>query len=214
MSLRQTILLATSNAGKATELRSLLKDSITVLSLLAVEVEMPDETGETHQENAALKATSVARQSGLTTLGDDSGLAVDALGGLPGVRSARYAGINASDAENRNKLLSALQGVADRDRGARFVCALSLATPAGEICSSQGVLEGRIADRERGTSGFGYDRLFEIAGGVTLGELPSARKNALSHRARALQRILPCIDRVMERESHAVESPAGPSDRP
>lgn len=214
MSVRRSIVLATANPGKAAELRILLKDSVAVLSLLEVEVEMPEETGVTHRENAELKAMAVAMQSGMTTLADDSGLAVDALGGLPGVRSARYAGLQASDAENREKLLAELRGVSAENRTARFVCALSLATPHGPVCSSNGVLEGRIADRDRGASGFGYDRIFEIDGGRTLAELPSADKNALSHRAQALRAILPCIDRMLRTGPPSLHSPSSRIDRP
>lgn len=204
--MRRTLLLATSNPGKSAELRSLLGKSWRILSLTEVNVDMPDETGATFQENATLKAISAATQSGFTTLADDSGLAVDALGGMPGVRSARFAGIHATGAENRKKLLKEMEGVLAPDRSARIMCVLSLATPGGQVCSELGVLEGMIADREWGTSGFGYDRVFKTADGQTLAEIPAARKNVISHRAMAMRHILPCIERMLRNGDQSAEA--------
>jgi len=195
--MRQTLLLATSNPGKADEFRRLLGDLVTMLSLVDVNVTMPDETGSTFQENAELKAVSAASQSGMMTLADDSGLVVDAMDGAPGIRSARFAGLHASDAENRTKLLGQLQHVPAVARGAHFVCALSLATPDGDVCTEMGVLRGAISETERGASGFGYDRLFELPDGQTLAELSGTRKNAVSHRAQAMHKMLPHIERVL-----------------
>lgn len=212
--MRRTLLLATSNPGKVAEFQSLLGKDARILSLVDVNVTMPDETGETFQENAELKATSVATQSGMITLSDDSGLVVDALQGQPGVRSARFAGLHATDAENRTKLLREMRHVAVADRSARFVCAVSLATPDGTVYTELGVLEGTIGVRERGTSGFGYDRLFELPDGRTLAELSLAQKNAISHRAQAIGMMMPCLERVLrddDRAADAVSDRAGHS---
>ncbi len=194
----KTLLLATSSKGKAGEFRTLLGDEIRVLSLADVSVQMPEETGESFREIAEVKALSAASQSGLTALGDDSGLEVDALDGRPGVRSARFAGPDATDAENRSKLLDELRNSGRTDRTARFVCALSVATPDGEVWTELGVLEGTIAEHERGASGFGYDRLFVTGSGRTLSELSVAEKNAISHRGEAMRRALPRIRRLLD----------------
>lgn len=208
----RTLLLATSNPGKAAEFQRLLGKGVRFLSLNEVNVDMPDETGETFQENAELKATSVATQSGMITLADDSGLAVDALQGKPGVRSARFAGLHASDAKNRTTLLTQMESVPPPDRSARFVCALSLASPDGKVCTRLGLLEGTITDRERGAFGFGYDSVFETSDGRTLAELPAATKNAISHRAKAVDEILPCIERMLSYGDPSID--ASPPDDP
>jgi len=164
----------------------------------------PDETGRTFEANAALKARFYARRSGLPTLADDSGLEVDALGGRPGVRTRRYAGPNASDADNNAKLLAELQGVPGAERGARYVCVLALALPEGvgrrgglPVRAVRGTFRGRIATSLRGRSGFGYDPLFEPAdeppGGRTVGQMTSAEKHARSHRAKAARRMAPIL---------------------
>ncbi|MDQ3540176.1 MAG: RdgB/HAM1 family non-canonical purine NTP pyrophosphatase [Chloroflexota bacterium] len=210
--MQRTLLLATSNPGKAAEFQRLLGKAVRFLSLDEVNVDMPDETGETFQENAELKATSVATQSGMITVADDSGLAVDALQGKPGVRSARFAGLHASDAENRTMLLAQMESVAPPDRSARFVCALSLASPDGKVCTRLGLLEGTIADRERGTFGFGYDSVFETSDGRTLAELPAATKNAMSHRGKAVDEILPCIERMLSYGDPSIDG--SPPDDP
>ena len=148
-----------------------------------------EESGETFAENAALKARAYSRQTGLWTLADDSGLVVDALGGAPGVRSARYAGVGASDAQRNDRLLAELKRTKGRDRRARFVCVIALADPAKpDALFFTGLCEGTIADRPRGVGGFGYDPLFVPEGYTqTFGELPAEIKNQISHRARALQ---------------------------
>lgn len=201
--MRRTLLLATSNPGKSTELQSLLGKDVRILSLVDVDITMPDETGETFQDNAEAKATWAATQSGMIALADDSGLVVDALHGNPGVRSARFAGPRATDAENRAKLLGEMEHVPTSDRSARFVCAVSLATPDGTVCTEMGVLEGTIGAQELGTSGFGYDRLFELPDGRTLAELSVAGKNAISHRAQAMHKMLPIIERMLRNADQA-----------
>jgi len=191
------LLVATSNAGKLVEIREIVAGiALELVSLRDLRLPPPDETGDTFHANAAQKATISARQSGLWTLADDSGLCVEALGGAPGVHSARYA---PTDEERRAKLLRALQGVPEEKRGAHFFCAVALSPPDGErILRSEGRVDGSIAFAERGTNGFGYDPVFLPAEtpGHTLAELGSAEKNRLSHRGRALQRLRPVLERL------------------
>jgi len=161
-----------------------------------------EETGSTFEANARLKARFYARLSGLATLADDSGLEVDALDGGPGVRTRRYAGEAATDADNNAKLLAALEGLPSQQRGARYVCVLALARPdalgprgGALVVVTRGTCRGRIAITAKGTGGFGYDPIFEPAaeppGGRTLGQYAAAEKDAISHRARAARRMAP-----------------------
>jgi XTP/dITP diphosphohydrolase len=185
------LLIATSNPGKLAEFRTLLPPSIAVLSLNDLAVTLPEETGATFREIADQKALSAARQSGLLALADDSGLEVDALGGLPGIRSARYSGEPPDEARNRRHLLAQLAGVPPEKRTARFVCAASVASPVGIVAVARGELRGTIGDRERGFGGFGYDSLFLLPNGRTVAELLNEEKNAVSHRGVAMRKILP-----------------------
>ena len=191
------LLVATSNAGKLVEIREIVAGiPLELVSLRDLRLPPPAETGDTFHANAAQKATISARQSGLWTLADDSGLCVEALGGAPGVHSARYA---PTDQERRAKLLHALQGVPEEKRGAHFFCAVALSPPDGErILRAEGRVDGSIAFSERGANGFGYDPIFLPAEtpGHTLAELGSAEKNRLSHRGRALQRLRPVLERL------------------
>jgi XTP/dITP diphosphohydrolase len=149
-------------------------------------VTLPPETGATYAENAAVKARAVVAALGAAALGDDSGIEVDALGGAPGIRSARYAGESAGDAGNNARLLAALSGRPAAERGARFRCVLALARPGGGETIVDGTCEGRILDAPRGDRGFGYDPLFLPDGqSLTFAELPPGVKNRISHRARA-----------------------------
>lgn len=190
------LLIATRNAGKLRELRGLLApEGIEVVGLAdlppAPDVE---EDADTFLGNARKKAHALAEATGLPVLADDSGLAVDALGGRPGVRSARYAGPDATDADNNRRLLDELGGVPADRRGAAFVCAMVLAVPADGEFTSEGRLAGRILDAPRGDQGFGYDPLFLVEGTeLTLAEMDLGAKNALSHRARALRAVLPRV---------------------
>jgi XTP/dITP diphosphohydrolase len=184
------LLVATNNKGKVGELSQLLSDFPLRLRLLG---EFPDineaeETGETFAENATIKALHYSAHSRLLTLSDDSGLVVDALGGAPGVRSARYAGREATYDERMSKLLGELDATGDPERRARFVCVIAVADPsAGTLHTFGGTCEGHIARAPRGTGGFGYDPLFIPDGHErTFGELPAEVKQTLSHRARAL----------------------------
>ena len=191
------LLVATSNPGKAQEFRELLPKEVQVVTLTEVGVTAPDEPGHTFAENAAAKARAGAIATGLWTLADDSGLCVDALGGLPGVNSARYA---PTDPERRTKLLAILIRTPEGRRRAHFQCALALAAPDGQrLFRSEGRVDGIIAGAPRGANGFGYDPLFvpEEEPDKTLAELEAARKNELSHRGRAVRRMLPLIEKLL-----------------
>jgi XTP/dITP diphosphohydrolase len=187
---RGELLLATSNAGKVRELAQILSGSPVGLRALSEFEPIPpvEETGETFEENASLKATFYGHRTGRLTLADDSGLEVEALGGAPGVRSARYAGADATDGERVARLLEEMEGVSDDERGARFVCVLALFDPAAETLRLfRGVCAGRIAASARGSQGFGYDPVFVPEGyDLSFGELPTAIKQRISHRALAL----------------------------
>jgi len=182
------IVLATGNEGKARELTVLLHGiAARVESLRAYPgISLPPETGSNYLENALSKARAVYRALGVPSIGDDSGLEVDALAGAPGLHSARYAGEDASDRGNIERLLGELAGVPPERRTARFRCVLALVRRREDEISAEGVCEGRILDTPRGAGGFGYDPVFVPEGHLmTLAELPAAEKNALSHRARA-----------------------------
>lgn len=190
------LLIATNNQGKVREYEALLQDlpgieiTFPAQEGLALEVQ---ESGETFEENARLKAVAHARASGLPTLADDSGLEVDALRGAPGVRSARYAGPGSSDADRYRKLLAELAGVPPMQRSARFRCVVALALPQGGVHTAEGTCEGEIGFAPRGEFGFGYDPVFivESQGGQTMAELDPEVKSQISHRARAVQAMLP-----------------------
>ena len=188
------VVLASSNPGKLAELRALLEPAgMQVVPQDAFGVEPPEETGLTFVENALIKARVACEATGRPALADDSGVVVDALAGAPGVRSARYAGDGASDADNLSTLLKALAGVEPRERGAAFVCALVYLRHTHDPCPivCEGVWRGRILDAPRGGGGFGYDPVFFVeALGRTAAELSRAEKNAVSHRGLALAQLL------------------------
>lgn len=192
MSEEVELLVATHNEGKTRELAGLLADSPLILRGLKEFpwVEEAEETGATFVENAVLKARHYSSRCGLWTLADDSGLEVEALGGEPGVYSARYGGRGISYAERMSLLLEALAATGDEGRRARFVCVIALADPrTGAVETFEGVCEGRIADAPRGAGGFGYDPLFIPEGHAqSFGELPPEVKQNLSHRSRALSK--------------------------
>jgi XTP/dITP diphosphohydrolase len=186
----KSLLVATRNPGKLKEITSILGDSGWFFRSLQgfEDVATAEENGETYSENAIAKARFYTAATGLWTLSDDSGLEVEALGGAPGVFSARYAGENATDADRRDLLLSELAKTGDGNRRARFVAAVALAKANGELLNvSEGICEGTITLAARGNSGFGYDPLF-IPNGYdqTFAELPEDIKNRISHRALAL----------------------------
>lgn len=188
-----TVLLATTNEGKRQEFRLLLPPEVRLLGLDDLGLPAPGEEGVTFQQNADAKALHGAERSGLPTLADDSGLVVDALGGAPGVRSARFAGDGATDAANRDALLLAMAEVAEPQRRARFVCVVSLAERGTILGRAEGTIAGQIGRVARGRGGFGYDPLFLLPDGRTMAELPPDEKNRISHRAAAYRQILPIL---------------------
>jgi len=188
MDTKPKLLLATNNRGKLREYRELLRGvpfELVTPADLGVGLGA-EETGTTFEENAALKAVTAARQTGLLSLADDSGLEVEDLGGAPGPLSARYAGANSSDKDRIDFLLSRLKDIPARERSARFRCVIAIASPEGKVELFSGVCSGLITDTPRGTQGFGYDPIFFIPElGKTMAELTLEEKNKVSHRARA-----------------------------
>ncbi len=197
--MNQTVVLATRNRHKLEEMMSLIPRLKLEIKTLDEFPGAPEviENGKTLQENAVKKAKSAALFCGLWALADDTGLVVDALGGAPGVYSARYAGPGCSFADNNHKLLSELAGLPPEKRTARFICVMALAAPGGEVVTVEGRLEGSIAAAASGANGFGYDPLFVVAGlGKTLSELTPIEKNALSHRAVAAGKMEPYLAKL------------------
>ncbi|MGD8625646.1 MAG: RdgB/HAM1 family non-canonical purine NTP pyrophosphatase [Anaerolineae bacterium] len=199
------LLVATNNPGKIREYEDLLAElppgvEITFPAREGLDLEV-EESGRTFEENARLKAEAYAAASGLPALADDSGLEVDALGGAPGVRSARYGGPGASDEDRYRKLLAALDGLPAGRRAARFRCVVALALPGGPVWTAEGRFEGEIGFTPRGAHGFGYDPVFVVAGygGQTLAELAPELKNRISHRARALEAARPHLRAMLQR---------------
>lgn len=204
------LLFATTNQGKLAELRALVRElPLEILSLRDFPPEeMPGEVIEnedTFEKNATLKARAYQAHFGLPTLADDSGLCVDVLQGLPGVRSARYSEDlyptldpqTTRCQKNNQKLLQSLQGVPEKLRDAKFYCALSLCLPGKNPVIRIGECRGRIVTHPRGSSGFGYDPLFEIPElGKTFAEIPAEKKNQFSHRSRAFQQMAPVLEQL------------------
>ena len=191
------LVLATRNSHKTREFRELLGNEFDLRDLSALqEIRMPAENGSTFEQNAILKAIHISKQMDVLVIADDSGLEVDALGGAPGIFSARYAGEAASDAENVEKLLHELKNAARRS--ARFRCVIALAC-AGEVLGTfEGAVEGKIVEFPRGNAGFGYDPVFQPAGfDPTFGEMAAGLKNKISHRSKAVA-ILQAALREME----------------
>ncbi|HWQ76280.1 MAG TPA: XTP/dITP diphosphatase [Syntrophomonas sp.] len=197
--MEKKLLIASRNRKKKEELRQIL--SGLDFQLLSLD-ELPplpevEEDGTTFAENAIKKAVTVARQTGLLTLADDSGLVVDALQGAPGVYSARYSDPGATDEKNNRKLLQAMRDVPDASRTARFVCVIALAVPDGQVQTVEGRCEGSIDHSPRGDAGFGYDPLFIPAGREeSFAQLAPEVKNRISHRGRALELIKPVLQRI------------------
>lgn len=186
------LILATRNAGKTREVREILGEQYEIEDLTShPEIPEIEETGKTFAENAKIKALAVAGRCDELVLADDSGLEVDALGGAPGVYSARYSGENATDAKNIEKLRDNLANTCIEQRTARFRCVIVIAQKNEVVATFDGAVEGRIIDQPRGTGGFGYDPIFLPNGyNETFGELSHAIKNRISHRGRALARAL------------------------
>ena len=196
---RPRLLLASANRGKLRELRTILAGlPVELVGLAEAALGEPpevEETGDTFLENALLKARAYAAWSGLAAVADDSGLEVDALGGAPGVRSARYAGPGAADRANLDKLLAALAGVPPARRTARFRCAAVLVDPTLGEWHAEAAWEGRLLEARRGSGGFGYDPVFLPDGwDRTSAEVDQATKDAASHRGRAFRALRPAIE--------------------
>jgi len=191
------VIIATKNKGKLKEFESLLaKLNINVRSLEDFGT-IPDvvEDGSTFQENAKKKAEEICARLNLPTIADDSGLVVDFLDGMPGIYSARFAGNDKDDDRNNARLLELMQGIEDRKRSAKFVCAIALAVPNEPTIVVQGTIEGLIAIEPKGSNGFGYDPLFYIPEyGKTMAEIPADVKNKISHRVKALDKLLEILD--------------------
>ncbi len=189
--------LASANPHKLEEMTALLAAAPVLLRPLPSGLALPPESGRTLLANAQIKARAAARASGTLALADDTGLDVDALGGEPGVLSARYSGEGASYEDNRRKLLARLTGIHGANRRARFRCALVLASAAGAEISVEGRVEGFITEAPRGDHGFGYDPIFEPEGATrTLAEMSPDEKNALSHRGRAVRSLVAHLERL------------------
>jgi XTP/dITP diphosphohydrolase len=214
---RVTLVIASSNRAKILEFRALLADlpvDVVGVSDVLHEKLTIVEGSESFEENAELKAKTIAEATLALTLADDSGLEVDALGGRPGVRSARFAHDRATDAENNAALLTALAEVEPEHRRARFRCVLVFvdpwALPGLPPFKTEGTCEGRIAREPRGGAGFGYDPLFIVEGtNKTMAELPDAEKNAISHRAIAVQALRPRLASLLEHRLHEAHRIAG-----
>jgi len=215
------LIVATTNPGKLRELQRLLPAGLELVPWSSLGIEPPEETGETFLDNAIIKARAGAA-SGLPTIADDSGLEVDALGGRPGVYSARFAGPDATDEENNARLIEELARLGAVDRAARFRSAVALALPDGKVVTATGTIEGRIVDAPRGTGGFGYDPHFEVhdidapgAAGRTLAELPLSLKNEISHRARAYRNLIAtCTDCARQQHCHPIIAALGATPIP
>jgi XTP/dITP diphosphohydrolase len=199
------LVLATRNAHKVRELGQILDGLVEELGLEVVGLdsypEIPDvvESGVTFAENATLKAVAVAKATGLPAIADDSGLAVDVLGGSPGVFSARWAGRHGDDGANLELLLAQLGDVPDDERAAAFVCAAVLAMPDGEVVVEEGRMPGHLAREPRGTNGFGYDPILVVADGRTAAELSPEEKNTISHRGIAFRALAPHVRQALKR---------------
>ena len=210
------LVIATSNAGKLAELNALLQPlHVEVLPQSAFTALTADETGASFVENAILKARHAALHSGLSAVADDSGLEVDALQGAPGIYSARYAGPQANDYENLQKLLAALQGVPTVERTARYRCAVVFmcraADPSPIVCQAK--WEGRILRAPKGKGGFGYDPIFQpLDREQTVAELSATEKNSLSHRGQALQKLLRALQEELQEERQEREKLAARRD--
>lgn len=192
---RATVVVATGNMHKLTEIEAILSAALPGVRFVALgqlgDYPDPEETGTTFLENALIKAEAAVEETGLSAIADDSGLVVDALDGEPGVYSARYAGVHGDDAANNAKLLEKLAGVPADERTARFMSVVALIDASGAVLTGTGACEGRIGFEGRGEHGFGYDPLFlpDDTPGRTMAELEPAEKNAISHRFHALREL-------------------------
>lgn len=199
----KTVVVATHNAKKATELRRVLEAEGVPARVVGLDevtsYPEPEETETSFEGNALLKARAAARETGFLAVADDSGLAVDLLNGMPGVRSARWSGPDATDAGNLELLVRQLTGTADEQRTARFVCAMAMVAPDGREWVVGGEMPGRLVLQPRGSNGFGYDPIFIAEGNsVTNAELTPEGKDAISHRGKAVRALVPLLRAVLE----------------
>lgn len=192
---KKTLVLATRNKGKVLEVERMLKihaPEISLISMADLDIGDIDETGNSFEENALLKARTVTQISGLAALADDSGLAIDSLNGEPGIYSARYSGVHGDDAANNAKVLKLMAGITKRS--ASFIAVLALTRPDGQSIISRGELLGQIIDSPRGDQGFGYDPIFQPTGfDFTTAQMSPEMKDSISHRGKALAQIAPKI---------------------
>jgi len=192
---KKTLVLATRNTGKVLEVERMLKihaPEISLISMADLDIGDIEETGNSFEENALLKARTVTQISGLAALADDSGLAIDALNGEPGIFSARYSGVHGDDAANNAKVLRQMAGITKRS--ASFIAVLALSRPDGQSIISRGELLGQIIDSPRGNQGFGYDPIFQPTGfDITTAQMSPEMKDSISHRGKALAQIAPKI---------------------
>jgi len=202
---RRRILVASTNQGKIAELRAMLDLDVEWVGLSDFpNVNEVKEDGETFAENARKKAVGYAKQTGLWTIADDSGLVIDALGGEPGVKSARFSGAKDKDRKlldhkNMAKVLKLLEGAPKEKRTTRFVCCLCLASAEKVLIETEGKLEGVIAEKEMGTNGFGYDPIFFVPKlNKTVAQLTREEKNAISHRGNAIRKLKPLLKELLE----------------
>ena len=194
---KRTVVIASNNAHKIQEISDMLEDRLNVLSMKEAGFDEDiDENGDTFEENAIIKARAVAKATGFCALGDDSGLSVDALDGAPGVHSARYCGHHGDDKANNDLLIANMADIPAEDRTAEFVCAMALSLPNGEVKTVRGTCPGVITFTPRGEGGFGYDPYFEYLSGETFAEMAQEEKNRISHRAQAMQLMLPYLEEL------------------
>jgi XTP/dITP diphosphohydrolase len=206
LGMKRKILIATTNPCKITEIRAMLDLDVQWVALSDfTNLGEIEEDGATFAENARKKALGYAKATGLWTIADDSGLVVDALGGNPGVKSSRFSGDKLKgqdqsliDHRNIQKVLKLLKAVPKSARKARFVCCLCLASPGKVLIETQGTLEGLIADKEIGQNGFGYDPIFFVPSlNKTVGQLTADEKNAISHRSKAIRKLMPLLEQIL-----------------
>jgi XTP/dITP diphosphohydrolase len=192
---KETLVLATRNKGKVLEVERILKihaPNISLISMAELDIGDIEETGDSFEENALLKSRTVSKLSGFPALADDSGLAIDALNGEPGIYSARYSGLHGDDAANNAKVLRLMEGI--RQRSAAFIAVLALTRPDGQSIISRGELLGQIVNHPAGDQGFGYDPIFQPTGfNITTAQMSPELKDSISHRGRALAQIAPKI---------------------
>lgn len=198
MSQQPLVVLATSNAGKAREFATMLASNVQVATFYDLGFDSPEETGSTFLDNAVLKAREISRLTDHLVVADDSGLVVDALGGAPGIYSARYSGEPPDDQRNIDHLLAQMAGIPGERRTARYQCAVAVARCGKVLLTSEGACSGVISYETRGTNGFGYDPIFILSDGRTMAELSDAEKNQISHRAVAFRAVANALRELID----------------